>query len=72
MVERIFGGRIFSGQNVRQRKKGKKAPNRPTIYVRRNGSRYIDMDELVASDEFQETLKQLKDIDLKQGQRADK
>ena len=71
MFGKIFGGRGASGQNVRHMKKGKKSPNRPTIYVRRNGSRYIDTNELINSDEFRETLEKLRDIDLKRTQRAE-
>jgi hypothetical protein len=72
LVGEFLSGRKFSGEDVRQRKKGKKTSDRPTIYVRRNGSRFIDTNELINSDEFRETLEKLKGIDLKRIQKVSK
>ena len=49
----------FQGAGARE-----DSENRPTIYVRRNGSRYIDTEELLQSDKFQETIKELRDVIL--------
>ena len=42
-----------------------------TIHVRRNGSRYIELDELLQSDEFEETVKDLESIKLSLNTRSD-
>jgi hypothetical protein len=53
LVKKLFG-----------RGKGRdKAQASPKIYVRRNGSRYIDTDELVQSDKFKETIAEMKQVE---------
>ena len=42
----------------------------PKIYVRRNGSRYIDPDELFRNPKVQETLQKLRSRDLTPNERS--
>ena len=59
----------MASKSLRGQGKQEERVDRPTIYVRRNGSRYIDTDELLQSAKFRKTVEKLKDVVLKPSER---